>query len=162
MARGHIWGVIMMKLMKNMMMAASVVMVNAPMVVPAPVMAQESSYKPGSVWNVSRINVSDGQFENYMDHLAGQWKKVQEFGKAEGIIVDYHVLATNNARDGEPNLVLVIEYKDYAKTAEVEAFSKKVNAMLAQSDRTADQAYGERAKMREPMGSTQYQELDLK
>ena len=125
-------------------------------------MAQESSYKPGTVWNVSRIKVLDGQFENYMDHLAGQWKKVQEFGKAEGIVVDYHVLATNNARDGEPNLVLVIEYKDYAKTSEIEAFTKKVNAMLATSDRKADKEYGERTKMREPMCSVEYQELDLK
>ncbi|WP_373491302.1 hypothetical protein [Parasphingorhabdus sp.] len=151
-----------MKLMRNMMIAASVALVTVPMSISAPAMAQDSSYKSGTVWNVSRIKVLDGQFENYMDHLAGQWKKVQEFGKAEGIIVDYHVLATNNARDGEPNLVLVIEYKDYAKTAEIEAFTKKVNAMLATTDRTADKEYGQRTKMREPMGSVQYQELDLK
>ena len=37
----------------------------------APAMAQEASYKPGSVWVASRINVLPGQFENYMDFLAG-------------------------------------------------------------------------------------------
>ncbi|ANY19617.1 hypothetical protein A6F68_01098 [Tsuneonella dongtanensis] len=127
-----------------------------------PASAQQSSYTQGTVWEASRVDVKDGQFENYMDYLAGQWKKVQEFAKAEGMVVDYHVLSTNNPRPGEPDLVLVVEYKDYVKTAESEAFRKKVNAMLAQSDRSADTAFANRQSMREMMGSTQYQELVLK
>lgn len=128
----------------------------------APAMAQDSNYKPGTIWEAGRINVLPGQFENYMDWLAGQWKKVQELGKAEGIIVEYHVLATNNPRAGEPDLILIVEYKDYQTTAQQEAFNKKVNAMLSQTDRSATTASGERGKMREQLGSTQYQELILK
>ena len=128
----------------------------------APAMAQESSYKPGTVWEVSRIDVLPGQFENYMDYLATTWKKIQEAGKAEGVIVEYHVLATNNARQGEPDLVLVIEYKDFMTTAQQEAVQKKVNALLAQDSRKAATAAGERTKMREQMGSVEYQELILK
>lgn len=127
-----------------------------------PAMAQDSSYKPGTVWEVGRINVLPGQFENYMDWLAGQWKKVQELGKSEGIVVEYHVLATNNPRAGEPDVMLVIEYKDYQTTAQQEAFNKKVNAMLSSDDRKQTAASGERSKMREPLGSIQYQELILK
>ena len=128
----------------------------------APAAAQESSYRPGTVWEVSRIKVLPGQFENYMDWLAGNWKKVQEAGKAEGVIVDYHVLATNDRRADEPDLVLVVEYKDYMTTAQQEAMRKKVNALLAQTDRQATTASGERSKMREQVGGTQYQELVLK
>lgn len=128
----------------------------------APAMAQESSYKPGTVWEAGRIDVLPGQFENYMDWLAGQWKKVQELGKAEGIIVEYHVLATQNPRADEPDLILIVEYKDFQTTAQQEAFNKKVNAMLSQTDRSATAASGERTKMRELLGSTQYQELILK
>lgn len=128
----------------------------------APAMAQESSYKPGTVWEAGRIDVLPGQFENYMDWLAGQWKKVQELGKAEGIIVEYHVLATQNPRADEPDLILIVEYKDFQTTAQQEAFNKKVNAMLSQTDRSATAASGERTKMREQLGSTQYQELILK
>ena len=47
----------------------------------APVMAQESSYTPGTVWEVGRIDVLPGQFENNLDYLATTWKKVQELGK---------------------------------------------------------------------------------
>lgn len=128
----------------------------------APAMAQESSYKPGTVRTVSRIDVLPGQFENYMDYLATTWKKIQELGKAEGIVVDYEVLATNNPRAGEADLVLVVEYKDYQTTSQREAFDKKVNVMLAQNDRKSDADSGARGKMRELMGSTEYQELVLK
>lgn len=128
----------------------------------SPVLAQESSFRPGTVWEVGRINVLPGQFDNYMDWLAGQWKKIQELGKAEGIVVSYHVLATQNARQGEPDLLLVIEYKDFLTTAQQEAFNKKVNALLGQDDRKAAVASVERGKMREAIGSVQYQELVLK
>ncbi|HEX5644542.1 MAG TPA: hypothetical protein VFX62_03415 [Erythrobacter sp.] len=127
-----------------------------------PAAAQESSYTPGTVWQVGRIDVMPGQFENYMDWLAGQWKKVNELAKAEGIVVDYHVLASTHPRDGEPDLILIIEYKDYMTTAQQQAFDKKVNAMLSQNDRQAGAASAERGKMREQMGSVQYQELVLK
>lgn len=127
-----------------------------------PVMAQESNYKPGTVWEASRIDVLPGQFENYMDYLATTWKKNQELAKAEGIVLDYHVLAVNNPRQGEPDLVLIVEYKDYQTTAQQEAFRKKVNAMMAMDDRKQATANGERGKMRDLMGSTEYQEMILK
>ncbi|MGX7927148.1 hypothetical protein ACWPMX_11330 [Tsuneonella sp. HG094] len=127
-----------------------------------PAAAQESSYKPGTVWEVGRIDVMPGQFENYMDWLAGQWKQVNELAKADGIVVDYHVLASTNPRAGEPDVILVVEYKDYQTTAQQEAFNKKVNAMLQQDDRKAGAASAERVKMREQMGSVQYQEMVLK
>ena len=108
---------------------AGVAMLAAVLAVPA--VAQESSYKPGTVWVASRIDVLPGQSENYMDYLAKTWKKIQELGKAEGIVVEYHVLATMNARADEPDLILIVEYKDYLTTAQQEAMRKKVNALLA-------------------------------
>lgn len=144
----------------NSMMACAALLVTAGLTVPA--IAQESSYKPGTVWDVSRIDVLPGQFENYMDWLATTWKKIQELGKSEGVVLSYHVLATNNARAGEPDLILVIEYKDYMTTAQQEAMQKKVNALLSQDNRQASTAAGARGKMREQMGSTEYQELILK
>ncbi|MCJ8157240.1 hypothetical protein [Sphingomonas sp. LaA6.9] len=148
-----------MTMMKTFV-AGAAMLIAAAQVTPA--LAQESSYKPGTVWEVGRIDVLPGQFENYMDWLATSWKKIQELGKTEGVVVNYHVLATNNPRAGEPDLVLVVEYKDYQTTAQQEAMRKKVNALLSQDDRQAVAASGERGKMREQLGSTEYQELILK
>jgi hypothetical protein len=76
------------------------------------------------VFVASSIEVLPGQFENYMDYLAGRWKTIQEFSKKEGIVLSYRVLRVNHARDGEPTLILLIEYKDYGTIAQKEAFGK--------------------------------------
>jgi hypothetical protein len=124
--------------------------------------AQDRSYTPSTVWVFSNIDVIDGQFENYMDYLAGNWKRVQEIGKREGVVVSYHVFSVNNPRMNEPDLILGIEYKDYVTTAEQEAIQKRVNAALAQTDRSADKAYADRGTMRRSMGTMELQELKLK
>ena len=128
----------------------------------APAMAQESSYKPGSVFVASSVKVMPGQFENYMDYLAGRWKTIQEFGKKEGVILSYRVLAVNNAREGEPTLILLIEYKDYAPNAQREALSKKLDAYLKENDRSVQVGVQERQKLRETLGTMELQELILK
>ena len=150
-----------MKMFRTMMTGTALA-IAAAIALPSAAAAQESSYKPGTVWQASRIDVLPGQFENYMDYLATTWKKNQELAKAEGIVLNYHVLSVNNARQGEPDLVLIVEYKDYQTTAQQEAFSKKVEAMMAQDSRKQDAASGARTKMRELMGSIEYQELILK
>lgn len=147
-----------MEMIKSLIIGAT--MMTATLATPA--MAQESSYKPGSVWEATRIDVLPGQFENYMDFLSATWKKNQELAKAEGILLEYHVLAVNNPRQGEPDLVLIVEYKDYQTTAQQEAFRKKLNAMMATDDRKQAMANGERSTMRESLGSIEYQELVLK
>ena len=147
-----------MKIMKTLLVSAAIIAAT----LASPATAQESSYKPGTVWEASRIDVLPGQLENYMDYLATTWKKNQEMAKAEGIVLDYRVLATNNARAGEPDLILIVEYKDYQTTAQQEAFQKKVNAAMAMDNRKQASANGERGKMRELMGSIEYQELILK
>jgi hypothetical protein len=128
----------------------------------APAMAQESSYKPGTVWTASRIHVLPGQFENYLDWLAGDWKRIRDFSKKEGVEVSYHILQVNNARKDEANLILLIEAKDYMTTAQQDAFNKKLNAFLAADDRKQGAASAARGAMREQWGSIEYQELILK
>ncbi len=147
-----------MKMIKSLFVGAALIVAT----LATPAMAQESNYKPGTVWEASRINVLPGQFENYMDYLATTWKKNQELAKAEGIVLEYHVLSTNNPRQGEADLVLIVEYKDYQTTAQQEAFGKKVNAMMALDNRKQATANGVRGAMRELIGSTEYQELVLK
>ncbi len=148
-----------MKMFKTMMAGAALAFTAA---LATPATAQETSYKPGSVWTASRIHVLPGQFDNYMDWLAGDWKRMREFAKKEGVELNYHILSVNNARKDEPNLILLIESKDYLPTAQQEAFNKKLNAYLASDDRKQGAAGAARGTMREQWGSIEYQELILK
>lgn len=125
-------------------------------------LAQSSSYTPGTVWNFAHIKIEPGQYENYMDFLATTWKKSNEFGKREGNVVSYHVFQVNNARNGEPDLILAVEYKDYLSNAEQLAIQKKYEAFMAMDQRKMDAAGGERKVMRTLAGSMELQELKLK
>ena len=148
-----------MNMIKSLTIAAALL---GTVAMAAPSMAQEASYKPGSVWTAGRIHVLPGQFDNYMDWLAGDWKRMREFGKKEGVELSYHVMQVNNPRKDEANLILLIEMKDYMTTAQQEAFNKKLNAFLASDDRKQGAASAVRGAMRETWGSTEFQELVLK
>lgn len=148
-----------MKLQASLGAAAAAI---ALLLASAPAAAQDSSYTPGTVWQLSSIQVEPGQFEKYMDYLAANWKRVQELGKKEGIVVSYHVLSVNSNRKDEPDLVLAVEFKDYQTNAQRLAFQKKIEAMLAQDVRKQDLASGERQVLRKLVGNMELQELVLK
>lgn len=124
--------------------------------------AQQSSYTAGTVWQISNIKVEPGQFERYLDWLAGDWKKINEYGRREGYVVSYHVFQVNNSRSEEPDLILAVEYRDYFSNAEQLAQQKKLEAFLASDTRKMDTASGERKAMRRLAGSVELQELKLK
>ena len=124
--------------------------------------AQDSSYTPGTVWNFSYITIEPGQFENYLDYLSKTWRKGQDFAVKEGDIVSYHVFQINNARAGEPDLILAVETKDYLTTAQQMAVQKKFEKFMAQDTHKIDAGMGERKVMRKLSGSMELQELKLK
>jgi len=148
--------------MKHIVMAAGLCGAAFLALTPEVSLAQASSYTPTTVWNFTEIRTLPGQDENYLDWLAGNWKKIQELGKKEGLIVSYHVFRVNAQRRGEADLVLAIELKDYTNTAQQAAFQKKVEAMLAGDAHKLDTQQGERKAMREILSSTEMQELQLK
>lgn len=148
-----------MKTLKHFAFAGLAV-VGAAFAVAAP--AQDSSYKAGEYQDVSAIEIMPGQFENYMDYLATNWKKQQEFAKSKGWITGYSVLVNNYRRDGEPALYLVTRYTKQYSVAEQEAQDKEFEAYMKQSNRQMTTASGERAVMRKQRGTMQLQEAILK
>jgi len=124
-----------------------------------PALAQESSYKLGPLWTAARIDVEDGQYENYLDWLNKVWVDNQAFAKKQGWIMDYYILDNINARDGEPDLILLTRFKDFPSVAEIDRRNAILNKRMNQDDHTADAASGDRKKMRRQMGSVMYREL---
>ena len=124
--------------------------------------AQDSSYTPGNVWTFSYIKIEPGQFENYMDFLSKTWKKGNDYSVKEGDIVSYHVLQVNNARAGEPDLILAIEAKDYLTNAQQLEIQKKYEDFMAKDNRKMTAESGDRKVMRKFVGGMELQELKLK
>ena len=129
------------------------------LVLATPVAAQQSSYKAGAYWQVARIKTEPGQFQNYMDFLTKTWADNQAYAKSQGWILDYHILDNINARDGEPDILLVTRFADYPSPAEAERRTQMIQKRMNQDDHSAEAASGDRAKMRRQMGSVLYQEL---
>jgi hypothetical protein len=130
--------------------------------VPAPVLAQASSYTPGDYWDVSMVEVTSGQFETYTDWLAGEWKKNQEFAKSKGWISDYHVLYNTYKRAGEADIYILTRYKQVYSPAEQIAQQKEYEAFVKKDSRRIEQESGARGSFRKLVGSTQFQEVVLK
>jgi hypothetical protein len=131
----------------------------AMMMYAAPSTAQDIPIVPGNYWEVTEVDVQDGQFGAYADYLASQWRRTQEFAKSKGWIKDYHIFGTVNARAGEPDLYLVSVYERQPTAAEQMAREKEMNAFLQQDTRQQDTAYGGRVNMRKIGGSMLMQEL---
>jgi hypothetical protein len=142
--------------MKKTMIALAAL---ASLALSTPAMAQDSSYKLGSLWTANRIAVEDGQFENYMDWLTKVWADNQAFAKSQGWILDYHILSTMNRRDGEPDIVLLTRFADFPSVEEMERRDDIMNKRMNQDDHSSDAASGQRNKMRKQMGSVTYREL---
>jgi hypothetical protein len=128
----------------------------------APAAAAESRYEFGNVWYVSRIDVLDGQFENYMNWLADEWVKFRKMNAQYGNEIGYYVLSNTQPREGEPDLYLVTINKDFQTIAEGVATEKKINEAMAKDRKQFDKEFGERGPMRKTMGSMELLELKLK
>lgn len=146
--------------MKTLMIAAALAVV-PPSSMPT-ASAQDSSYTPGSYWEVSMLSIEPGQEENYADYLAANWKRSQEFAKRKGWIEDYHVLANSNPRDGEPDLYLLVRFNEMTTRAQERTREREYNDFMKTTTRDSVAASGERVKMRTQMGSMLLRELMLK
>ena len=145
--------------MKTFLMAA---LFASSMVLAAPAAAQESSYTSGGYATVQGIFLEDGQFENYMDYLAGTYRRSQEFARSQGWISGYRIFANVNRRENEPHLYLMVEMPRLATPQEDVERDRRLNEHLQQTTRQAAEASGQRVSMRRLGGNILLQELTLR
>lgn len=118
--------------------------------------------EPGDYVEVSSIQVDDGNDLTYMNHLAGAWRKGQDFAKSQGWISGYEILANVNRRAGEPDYYLVTRFPRFADKAEEE---KRDAAYFAHMQSTVAQMQAgsaDRAKYRRQLGSQLLRALEWK
>jgi hypothetical protein len=124
--------------------------------------AQDHPFTEGTVVNVAAIRTEYGKFDDYMKFLATKWKATQEAAKKAGYITGYKVITVEPRGENDPDIYLVIYYKNWAAldgaTAKGDAIAKEVDGSLAASNEAAVS----RGKIRRVLGSWTGQQLDLK
>lgn len=124
--------------------------------------ADDHVFTEGPVVNVASIRTEYGKFDDYMKYLDTTWKAEQEAAKKAGYIVSYKVITAQPRTENDPDIYLVITYKNWAAldgaTAKGDAIAKQVEGTLAASNQSAV----DRGKIRRVLGSFTGQELELK
>ena len=121
----------------------------------------ERQYTDGPVTEVDYIGVEYGHFEEYIDWLNSTWKPTMEAMKKAGLIIDYKVFRANPKSPDQPNIFLMITYKNMAaldKGVEEEEVAKKV---ICSTD-CQNKARVARNEYRKVLGSELIRELILK
>ena len=124
--------------------------------------ADGRNYNDGPVVNVSAIKTMDGHFDDYMQWLATTWKKQEEAAKKAGLITKYQVLVVESQGPHDPDIYLVVEYKNWAALDGLGSKFDAVSAQVEGSVEKANQAQADRAKIRTVLGSKTMQVAELK
>ena len=122
----------------------------------------ERAYAEGPVTEVDYIQVEYGHFEEYIDWLNSTWKPTMEATKKAGLIIDYKVFRLTPKSPDQPNVILMITYKNgmaaLDKGVELEDVAKKVIG----STEVQNKARVFRNEYRKVLGTELIRELILK
>jgi hypothetical protein len=125
-------------------------------------LAQDRPYTEGPVVNVAGIRTAYGMTDEYMKYLAGPVEAGAGGAEEAGVILSYQVLAVEPRGENDPDIYLVITYKNWAAldglVGRSDAATKQVWGSLEKSNESAV----DRAKMRRVVGSTTMQVMNLK
>ena len=135
--------------MKNLKLFAAGAAASLMLAMPQAASAQSEFPLEGAGWvEVSGIHIDDGHNLDYANHLAGMWRKGQDFAKAQGWITDYQVLTNVNPREGEPDVYLMTWFPAFATKQEEERRDELYRQHMAMTDSQMEAASGKRADYR--------------
>ncbi|NJD31332.1 MAG: hypothetical protein FIB04_05540 [Gammaproteobacteria bacterium] len=124
--------------------------------------AADRPYAEGPVSVVSSIRTEPGMFETYMKFLATTYKQLMEENKKAGNIVDYAVYQTRPRGPNDPNLYLVVTYRNMAAFDGLADRMDAIQEKLIGNQEQRDAAMIARGKMRTQLGSEVIQQMILK
>jgi hypothetical protein len=130
--------------------------------IPAMAMAQEH-YKAGSYWAVTAVDTHDGQFEAYVEDLDGLWRKQMDMLMKDGKVLSYKMFSNVNARHGEPDLWLMVEWKSAADMLDTpyEYWEEKTKALSGSMEASRKKSM-KRGEIRTIMSDTMLREITFK
>ena len=81
---------------------------------PAVAQTTERVWDQGTVWSITYVETKPNMFNSYLKNLSQVWRAFLEEQKEAGDLISYKMLNVQNPRDGEPDLMLLTEFKNMA------------------------------------------------
>lgn len=134
------------------------------MLVCVPASAQDNTrnFEQGSVWTTGYIETKPGYFNAYMNNLEQQWLKFIKLQQKDGDVLSYKVLNVISPRDGEPDLILLVEWKDMAVFDRSAQYFEELTKKIAGSIDTQIERNIDREQLRRLRGGQITRELIFK
>ncbi len=82
--------------------------------VPASAQDHDRSWENGTILQVTHVHTKPGMFNAYINDLNGLWRVFLDKQKEDGNVVAYRMWSNVAAREGEPDLILTVEYANWA------------------------------------------------
>jgi len=121
-----------------------------------------SQYADGPVTELDYIQVEYGHFEEYVDWLNSTWKPTMEAMKKAGLIIDYKVVRATPKTPDQPNMILMITFKDGAAALDKRVEQEEVAKKVICSTECQNKARVGRNQYRKVLGIEYVRELILK
>ena len=119
-------------------------------------------YADGPVTELDYIQVEYGHFEEYVDWLNSTWKPTMEAMKKAGLIIDYKVVRATPKTPDQPNIILMITFKDGAAALDKRVEQEEVAKKVIGSTEFQNKARVGRNQYRKVLGIEYVRELILK
>jgi len=119
-------------------------------------------YTDGPVTELDYIQVEYGHFEEYVDWLNSTWKPTMEAMKKAGLIIDYKVVRATPKTPDQPNIILMITFKDGAAALDKGVEQEEVAKKVIGSTEFQNKARVGRNQYRKVLGIEYVRELILK
>ena len=116
----------------------------------------------GSVWTVDFIETKPGHFNDYITNLDQIWRRYLDEQKKDGDVLSYKMIPIAFPRDGEPNLMLMVEFKNWAAFDRGNEYFDKLADKLQGGIDEARQSNIDREQLRSLRGSFVGQEITFK
>jgi hypothetical protein len=116
----------------------------------------------GSVWTVGYVETKPGHFDDYIEDLSNVWRRYLDEQKKDGSVISYKMIPIAFPRDGEPDLMLMVEFKNWAAFDRGNAFFDKLAEKLQGGIDKASQSNIDREKLRTLRGGFVGREIKFK
>lgn len=129
-----------------------------------PALAQDHTrgWEEGHIVQVTEVHIKDGMFNAYINDLNNVWRKYLEAQKADGDVISYGMYSNPNSREGEPDLLLTVTYKNWATFDRGVEYFDKISAQILGSTEKMREANIDRGELRTIGSQYVLQEIKFK